>query len=81
MIRAWCHLYGVVCCNNSSDRDTRKRPKCCFVDRPIAWSVERITEVNVCFVTLLNGHLEFKQEHVDIETNTNIMVSVYKLLS
>ena len=53
-----------------------------FCDRPISWRVERITAVNVGFVTL-NRHLEFKfkQEHVDIETNTNIMVSVYKLLS
>jgi hypothetical protein len=51
-----------------------------FCDRPILWSVERITAVNVGFVTL-NRHLEFKQEHVDLETNTNIMVSVYKLLS
>ena len=54
VIGAWCHLYGVVCCNNAPDRDTRKPPKCCFVDRPIAWSVERITEVNVCFVTLMD---------------------------
>ncbi len=27
LIGAWCHLFGVVCCNNASDRDNRKRPK------------------------------------------------------
>jgi hypothetical protein len=82
VIGAWCHLFGVDCCNNASDRDTRYQKTTQMLFCRSCYCVEcRAYNGSKCMFCDINGHLEFKQEHVDIETNTNIMVSVYKLLS